>query len=67
MLIVDTQVANYLLQSAQAAQLLGAQVILVGIAPEVAQTIVHLGVDLSSVITRSTLPDGLQLAIAHRV
>jgi rsbT co-antagonist protein RsbR len=61
---VDTQVANYLLQSAQAAQLLGARVILVGIAPEVAQTIVQLGIDLSSILTRSTLKDGLRLATA---
>lgn len=62
--VVDTQVANYLLQSAQAAQLLGAHVILVGIAPEVAQTIVQLGIDLSSIMTRSTLKDGLRLATA---
>jgi ribose transport system substrate-binding protein len=60
--VVDTQVANYLLQSAQAAQLLGAHVILVGISPEVAQTIVQLGIDLSSIMTRSTLKDGLRLA-----
>jgi ribose transport system substrate-binding protein len=60
--VVDTQVANYLLQSAQAARLLGAHVILVGIAPEVAQTIVQLGIDLSSIMTRSTLKDGLRLA-----
>jgi anti-anti-sigma factor len=65
-LVVDTQVANYLLESAQAARLLGAQVILVGIAPEVAQTIVQLGVDLSSIITRSTLKDGLQFAMSSR-
>lgn len=62
--VVDTQVANYLLQSAQAAQLLGAHVILVGIAPEVAQTIVQLGIDLSSIMTRSTLKEGLRLATA---
>jgi ribose transport system substrate-binding protein len=62
--VVDTQVANYLLQSAQAARLLGAHVILVGISPEVAQTIVQLGIDLSSIITRSTLKDGLRVATA---
>jgi anti-anti-sigma factor len=62
--VVDTQVANYLLQSAQAVQLLGAQVILVGISPEVAQTIVQLGIDLSSIITRSTLKEGLRVAAA---
>jgi anti-anti-sigma regulatory factor len=60
--VVDTQVANYLLQSAQAAQLLGAHVILVGISPEVAQTIVQLGIDLSSIRTCSTLKDGLRVA-----
>jgi rsbT co-antagonist protein RsbR len=43
-------------------QLLGAHVILVGISPEVAQTIVQLGIDLSSIQTRSTLKDGLRLA-----
>jgi ribose transport system substrate-binding protein len=62
--VVDTQVANYLLQSAQAAQLLGARVILVGISPEVAQTIVQLGIDLSSIRTSSTLKDGLRAAMA---
>jgi anti-anti-sigma factor len=60
--VVDTSVINYLLQMAQAAQLLGTTVLLVGISPEVAQTIVHLGVDLSRIVTRSTLQAGLEYA-----
>jgi rsbT co-antagonist protein RsbR len=59
--VVDTNVANYLLQAARAAQLLGSQIILVGISPEVAQTIVQLGVDLSNMVTRANL----QAGIAH--
>jgi anti-anti-sigma factor len=57
--IVDTQVANALLQAAKAARLLGTQVILTGIRPEVAQTLVGLGVDLSGIVTRSTLQAGI--------
>ena len=52
---------------AQAAQLLGARVILTGITPEVAQTLVQLGIDLSSVLTRSTLQSGIAYALARRV
>ncbi len=61
--IVDTQVANALLQAAQAVKLLGARVILTGIRPEVAQTLVGLGVDLSAIITRSTLQAGIAEAL----
>jgi ABC-type sugar transport system substrate-binding protein/anti-anti-sigma regulatory factor len=60
--VVDTGTAHYLLQSARGAQLLGAQVVLVGIGPEVAQTIVQLGVDLSDIPTYSTLQYGLEYA-----
>lgn len=59
---VDTSVANYLLQSARAANLVGAQIILVGIGAEVAQTIVQLGVDLSTIVTRANLQEGLTYA-----
>jgi PAS domain S-box-containing protein len=65
--VVDTQVANALIRTAQAAQLLGARVILTGITPEVAQTLVQLGIDLSSVTTRSTLQSGIAYALAQRV
>jgi len=62
--VIDTAVANYLLVSAQAARLLGVHVVLVGIKPEVAQTIVQLGIDLSSMATQSTLQFGLEYATA---
>ncbi|NNJ12368.1 PAS domain S-box protein [Chloroflexales bacterium ZM16-3] len=61
--VVDTQVANALLRAAQAVKLLGARVILTGIRPEVAQTLVGLGVDLSGIITRGTLQDGIAEAL----
>ena len=54
-LLVDTQVANSLIQTARAAQLLGAQVILVGVRPEIAQSIVELGLDLRNLTTYSSL------------
>ncbi len=61
--VVDTQVANALIQAAQAVQLLGAQVILTGIGPTMAQTLVHLGADLSSIITRGRLQAGIAYAL----
>lgn len=61
--IVDTQVANGLIQAAQAAKLLGARVVLTGIRPEVAQTLVGLGVDLRGIVTRSTLQSGIAYAL----
>ena len=64
-MIVDTQVANALVQASQAVGLLGAQVVLTGIRPEVAQTLVGLGVDLRGIITRSTLRDGINYALQH--
>jgi rsbT co-antagonist protein RsbR len=64
--LVDTQVANVFIQAAQAVKLLGAKVVLTGIRPEVAQTIVGLGVDLSSIITRGTLRDGIAYALTQR-
>jgi PAS domain S-box-containing protein len=61
--VVDTQVANALLRAAQAVSLLGAQVVLTGIRPEVAQTIVGLGVSLQGVVTRSSLQSGIAYAL----
>ncbi|MFP4441232.1 MAG: PAS domain S-box protein [Chloroflexaceae bacterium] len=61
--VVDTQVANALIRAAQASQLLGAQVILTGIGPEVAQTLVHLAADLQGIVTRSTLQSGIAYAL----
>lgn len=64
--VVDTQVASALLTAAQAVQLLGARVVLTGISPEVAQTLVHLAADLRSIITRSNLQSGIAFALAQR-
>jgi rsbT co-antagonist protein RsbR len=61
--IVDTQVANVFVRAAQAVSLLGARVILTGIRPEVAQTLVQLGVDLRAIITCGTLRDGITYAL----
>ena len=60
---VDTMVADHLLQMAAAVRLMGGEVILTGLSPEVARTVVHLGVDLSDLKTRATLAQGLALAV----
>ena len=61
--IVDTQVANGLISAARAAKLLGTQVILTGISPALAQTIVSLGIDLSDLTTMSSLQSGVSYAL----
>lgn len=61
--LVDTQVAQALLQAAAATRLLGAQVILVGVRPELAQTIVSLGIDLHSLVLRADLQSGVSYAL----
>jgi rsbT co-antagonist protein RsbR len=63
--LVDTAVANSLIQSTQAAALLGAHCVLVGISAAVARTIVHLGVDLSQMTTRRDLQAGIAFALHH--
>jgi rsbT co-antagonist protein RsbR len=65
--VVDTQVANVLLRAAQATRLLGAETILTGIRPEVAQTLVQLGADLSGLVTRSTLQSGITYAMGSSI
>ncbi|GAB4430863.1 MAG: hypothetical protein OHK0015_16610 [Chloroflexi bacterium OHK40] len=64
--VVDTQVANALLRAAQAVKLLGAQVIITGIRPEVAQTLVGLGLDLSGITTLATLQSGIAHALGRK-
>lgn len=64
--VVDTQVANALIQAAQAVRLLGAQVVLTGIGPTMAQTLVHLGADLSSIQTRGSLQSAILDALHLR-
>lgn len=61
--MVDTRVADGLLRIAHAAQLLGAAVMLTGIRPDVAETIVGLGADLSGILTRGTLQEGIAYAM----
>src|SRR5882757_7384261 len=60
---VDTLVAQHLLKTVAAARLMGADCIISGIRPQIAQTIVHLGVDLSAVSTKATLADAFTLAL----
>lgn len=61
---VDTMVAQHLLKAVVAARLMGAECIISGIRPGIAQTIVHLGIDLGDVVTKSTLADALSLAVS---
>ena len=63
--VVDTQVADALVRTAQAVRLLGSQIMLTGIRPEVAQILVELGIDLQGIITRSTLQSGIAYALAR--
>jgi rsbT co-antagonist protein RsbR len=60
---VDTLVAQHLLKTITAARLMGAECILSGIRPQIAQTIVHLGINLEDVITKSKLADAFRLAL----
>jgi rsbT co-antagonist protein RsbR len=60
---VDTLVAQHLLKTVAAARLMGADCIISGIRPQIAQTIVHLGVDLGAVLTKATLADAFLVAL----
>lgn len=60
---VDTLVAQHLLKTVSAARLMGADCIISGIRPQIAQTIVHLGVNLEDVTTKATLADAFQVAL----
>jgi len=62
--MVDTQVANVLVRAAESIKLLGAEAMITGIRPEVAQTLVNLGVDLSNLRTLSSLQSGIAQALA---
>jgi rsbT co-antagonist protein RsbR len=61
--VVDTLVAQHLLKTVAAARLMGAECMISGIRPQIAQTIIHLGVDLSDVITKATLADAFTLTL----
>ena len=60
---VDTLVAQHLLKTVAAARLMGAECIISGIRPQIASTIVHLGVDLGDVVTKATLADAFAIAL----
>jgi rsbT co-antagonist protein RsbR len=62
--MVDTVVAQYLLKTAMAVRLMGSECVISGIRPQIAQTIVQLGIDLGDIITRATLADALAWALA---
>ena len=62
---VDTLVAQHLMKTVAAARLMGADCIISGIRPQIAQTIVHLGVNLSEVTTKASLADAFQVALAR--
>ncbi len=60
---VDTLVAQHLLKTVAAARLMGAECLISGIRPQIAQTIIHLGVDLGGVTTKATLADAFRIAM----
>ena len=64
--VIDTQVAASLIQAALAVRLLGADVILTGIRPEIAHTLVRLGIDLRGVRTHSEVHQGIAYALTQR-
>ncbi|WP_019156407.1 RsbT co-antagonist protein RsbRA [Robertmurraya massiliosenegalensis] len=61
--VVDTMVAHHIIQAADAVRLVGAKCMLVGIRPEIAQTIVNLGIDLNQITTKNTLKKGMESAL----
>ncbi|MBD1382146.1 STAS domain-containing protein [Metabacillus arenae] len=61
--VVDTMVAHHIIQAAEAVRLVGAKCLLVGIRPEIAQTIVNLGIDLNQITTKNSLQKGIQTAL----
>ena len=63
--VIDTAISRHLLETIAAARLLGAEVLLVGLTSRTAMTLVHLGLDLSGVTTRTTMAKGLELAFAR--
>lgn len=63
--LIDTAIAKHLLETVTAARLLGAEVLIVGLSANTAMTLVHLGLDLSGVATRTTMAKGLQFAFSR--
>jgi rsbT co-antagonist protein RsbR len=63
--MVDTEVAQHLLKTVSAARLVGAECTISGIRPQVAQTIVSLGIEFGDIVTKATLADALAVALEH--
>lgn len=61
--VVDTLVAQHILKTAQATRLMGAECFISGISPQIAQTIVHLGITLNDLVSRATLKEAFALAL----
>ena len=61
---VDSLVAQHIIKTVAATRLMGAECIISGIRPEIAQTVVHLGIDLSNIVTKATLASALKYAFA---
>lgn len=61
---VDSLVAQHIIKTVAATRLMGAECIISGIRPEIAQTVVHLGIDLSNIVTKATLASALKFAFA---
>jgi rsbT co-antagonist protein RsbR len=63
---VDTQTAQHLIKTVSAARLMGAECIISGIRPQIAQTIVHLGIEIADVTTKASMADAVQIALARQ-
>jgi rsbT co-antagonist protein RsbR len=63
---VDSLVAQHLIKTINATRLMGAECVISGIRPEIAQTVVHLGIDLSNIVTKATLASALKYAFAQQ-
>lgn len=63
--VVDTMVAHHIIQAAEAVRLVGTKCMLVGLRPEIAQTIVNLGIDLNQFTTKNTLKKGIEAALEY--
>lgn len=63
---VDTQTAQHLIKTVAAARLMGAECIISGIRPQIAQTIVHLGIEINDVTTKASMADAVKLAMAKQ-
>jgi rsbT co-antagonist protein RsbR len=63
---IDTQVAQHIIKTIVAAQLMGARCIISGIRPQIAQTIVSLGIEFGEIVTKANLADALQYALRQQ-